>query len=117
MLRGAVNHKDFLIIHINMRSLLKNFEKLEEMINDLHVSPDIIAISETKLKNNVPFNSFLTAYDFMHQNSKTNAGGVALFVKSIYLFNVVDSFNLNAEKCEDTWIEQCSTKNKSCVIG
>ena len=50
-------------------SLVKNFGKLEEIINDLDLSPDIIAISETKLKDTITVNSSLTGYDFEHKNS------------------------------------------------
>ena len=35
------------ILHANMRSLVKNFYKLEELIVELKKTPDIIAITET----------------------------------------------------------------------
>ena len=43
------NCKDFFILHLNMHSLNKNFEKLEELLTQFNEMSDIIAISETKL--------------------------------------------------------------------
>ena len=40
------NCKDFFILHLNMQNLNKNFEKLEELLNQFNEMPDIIAISE-----------------------------------------------------------------------
>ena len=37
-------------MHVNTRSLTKNVEKLEEFIEQLEKLPEIIAFSETKLK-------------------------------------------------------------------
>jgi len=37
------------IIHLNTRSLSKNISKIYELLTDIVTTPDIIAISETKL--------------------------------------------------------------------
>ena len=39
------------VIHFNVRSIIKNKRKIEELLYDLNKSPDIIAISETKLND------------------------------------------------------------------
>jgi len=78
------NQKDFIILQINARSLIKNFNKLEELLISLVSAPDIIAISETKLKDNIPFPYELKNYNFVHVNSPTNAGGVGICIKTLY---------------------------------
>ena len=40
---------NFFILHVNIRSLNKNIDKLEELLLELGKLPDIIALSETKL--------------------------------------------------------------------
>ena len=47
----------FTILQINSRSLIKNFDKIENLLITLKPNPDIhvIAISETKLKININF--------------------------------------------------------------
>ena len=40
---------DFFLLHLNIRSLNKNLDKLEDLLTQLGKLPDIIAITETKL--------------------------------------------------------------------
>jgi len=56
------SNKNFFLLHINICSLNKNLEKLEELMLELGKFPDIKAISETKL-NSIFFNQ-LTGYNF-----------------------------------------------------
>ena len=79
--------------------------------------PDLIAISETKLKTKVPITFTLSGYDFVHVDSDTHAGGVGLFIRSVYSFNTINTFNLNIVGCEDLWIELLLSKNKKCIVG
>ena len=39
------------MLHVNIKSLMKNMSKLEELILGMSISPDLIAISETWLTN------------------------------------------------------------------
>ena len=82
------NNNDFFILHINIRSLNKNTEKLEELLNHLDTMPDIIALYETKLNNQ--FCNHLLGYQFVQANSNTNAGGVGMFIKNNINFSVVN---------------------------
>jgi len=55
MLETSINLKSccknaLSIVHVNIRSLPKNLPPLEAFIYQLNHSPDIIAISETKLR-------------------------------------------------------------------
>ena len=70
------------MMHINIRSFPKNIDKLTTYIAQLAVKPDIIAITETKL-NDTHFNINLniTGYSFMHKNSLSKEGGIALYLK------------------------------------
>ena len=44
------------ILHVNIRSLIKKFDILYQLINNLPVQPDLIAITETKLNKNSHLN-------------------------------------------------------------
>ena len=77
--------------------------------------PKIIAVSETKLNNS--FCNHLDGYKFVQANSDTNAGGVGIFVKNTIDFSVVNDYKLDANVCENIWIEINLTNNKKCVIG
>ena len=54
-----LNNNDFFLIHINIPSLNKNFEKLEQLLENLGKLLDLIAISETEL--NSEFDSYFQA--------------------------------------------------------
>ena len=40
-----------------------------------------------------------------------------MFIKSSYLFNKTNKFNLNVNACEDIWIEITLSNNKKVIIG
>ena len=83
------------VLHVNVRSLIKNMSKLEELILGMSKSPDLIAISETLLTNSKTVNVNLPDYNFFCENSikgkessKYAAGGVGMFEKNRYLYYI-----------------------------
>ena len=44
-----ISTKGFFIMHLNIRSLQKNFDSLAYYLSELERPPDVIAISETKI--------------------------------------------------------------------
>ena len=64
------------ILHVNIRSLHKNLGTLKhELIHSLDYHPDVICLPETKLKDALLTNAFLTHKPLIHANSVTNAVG------------------------------------------
>ena len=70
------------ICHCNTRSLSKNFDTLGEILNSLDSKPDILGITETKLNQFSISNLDLNNYNLFRTNSKTNAGGTALYISN-----------------------------------
>ena len=70
----------FSLLCVNIRSLNANFDKLNELLTH-YILPDIIAISETKLKLLQVYNAKLSGYHFYHKGTTTRWGGVGLFIK------------------------------------
>ena len=60
------NCKDFYILHLNMRSLNKDFEKLEELLTQFNKIPDIIAISKTKLSTTMTKHLFVMVFEIAY---------------------------------------------------
>ena len=73
-------------MHVNIRSLHKNIDLLYEFIQSLQFNPQIICITETRIKNQPQINVSTPNYGFAHLNSKSNVGGVAMHIhkNSIY---------------------------------
>ena len=68
---------------MNIRILNANFDKLNELLTNYDILPDIIAMSETKLKIKLSqvHNAKLSRYHFYHKGTTTSWGGVGLFIK------------------------------------
>ena len=64
-------------------------------------TPDIKAISETKLKANFSF--LLEVYNFIQKDSKSNAGGVGIFITENIANSIGHTFDLNEKGCEEIW--------------
>ena len=69
---------DLLIVHVNIRSLTKNFDDLSHFLSQFSVPPDVICITETRLKNASFVNIFIPGYEFVFADSFSSAGGVGV---------------------------------------
>ena len=107
----------FSLLRIIIRSINANFEKLEELLINFQLSPDTIALSETKLKLNQHYRESLHEYNFFHKGTTTNYGGVGLFDKDHLSISTNKEFELNCTGCEELWVEMPIDENKKCVIG
>ena len=76
---------------MNIRSLNANFDKLNELLTNYDILPDIIAISETKLKLLQVYNAKLSGYHFYHKGTTTRWGGVGFLLRSLYQFQFARS--------------------------
>ena len=102
---------------MNIRSLNANFDKLNELLTNYDILPDIIAISETKLKLLQVYNAKLSGYHFYHKGTTTRWGGVGLFIKESLSISICEEFDLNIPNCEDMWIQLDLGNNKKCIVG
>ena len=79
--------------------------------------PDVIALSETKLKENEVCNHFIHGYNFVHKGTPTSWGGVRLFVKKHINFSICSDFNFDIPECENLWIKLNLSDSKKCIVG
>ena len=86
---------------MNIRSLNANFDKLNELLTNYNVFPDIIAMSEIKLKLSQVYNAKLSRYHFYHKGKTSSWGGVGLFIKESLSISICKEFDLNIPNCED----------------
>ena len=107
-----------ILLYVNIRSLNKNFDELHCFLTSLSHPPDIVCASETRLKGEPLSNITTTDYNFAQIDSVTNAGGVAIYISSKYMFELVQSYNMNLNGCEDLWLEvTVPTNQTSFIIG
>ena len=88
----------FSVLHLNIRTLGKNFESSKDLYNLLSFKFNIVCFSETWSKDKkVNENSLyqLEGYNLLHQNRKhKNGGRTALFGKDSYSFKKRDDLSI-----------------------
>ena len=103
---NIINKKrKFSLLCMNIGSLNANFDKLNELLINYDILPDIIPISETKLKLSQVYNAKLSGYHFYHKGTTTRWGGVGLLIKESLSISICKEFDLNIPNCEDMWIQ------------
>ena len=90
-------------INENNNFIIKEMaKKINVQINFLS---DIIAISELNIKNTCIDNVSLNNYNIIHNNSSTNAGGVAMYLKKDVNVCIKENINFNITDCKNLWVE------------
>ena len=117
------SQNDISLLHANMRSLPKHYCSLKDFIqNSLDVNPDIICITETKLKRNFDLSTIQLPnyHKFIHTDSKTKAGGSGIYINESLKRITRNDLEINMHgECEATFVEiQVTNVNqKNLIIG
>ena len=115
-LLNSKDNDEVLVVHINARSLLKNVDNIQEFLDTLDKLPDIICISETKIKNQTetsPKSIFdfdeiqLDGYHpFIYNNTAAHFGGTGIYVHENFSFQARRDLDINIPgECEASFIE------------
>ena len=103
--------------HINIRSLVKNFTRLENHLYD--EKPDFLSVSETWLNNNFDDKLInISNYEFVNNNrDNKRGGGVGVYVKSKFNF-VKLNLDVHVNAFEHIWILFENTRKSTySIIG
>ena len=100
-----------------VRSLDKNKHELDDFFQMTKVNPTFIAISGTTLKPNFIVNINIPGFNFVHNPSQTNSGGVGLYTNSKLTYQLRNDLNLQNVGCESLFIETPTSSGKPCIIG
>ena len=111
------NKVQFSILHINIRSLQKNFDTFEEFLSSIKEFPfSLIALTETWLHNNSPSLFTINNYKLCHidrQNGK--GGGVAFYIHNDLQYKIRHDIHL--EGIENLFLEILDHKHKNKIVG
>ena len=101
------SHKDFSLLHMNIRNLSCHFDDLHSLLVNLNVKFDVVGVSETwdSIKNPLSTNVNISGYGFFSTKSKSQNGGVGLYARTG--LGPVPRPNLNAstDHYETVWVE------------
>lgn len=104
------------IMHINVRSLRKNFTNLEALILSLEALPAVLCLTETWLTDTDESKAFLiSGYDqFIVKNRDTKGGGVMIQIRSD--FSLIEELSHNFEEAVFSLIEKNGMKMKILTV-
>ena len=109
------NNYSLKLMHLNIRSLPKNYDALCNLLQSLKFFPDLFCLTETRIKDRPLFNISLPGYSFVHVNSKTAAGGVAVYISNRLNYKFYEK-QFRLHKAESIWLN-ISGCHQNCIVG
>lgn len=89
------------IIHINIRSLHKNFDSLKSFLICLPKTPDIIALTETWLQEHTKHLYSIEGYDSYHLvRTNREHGGISIFTKCELKADIITQYSFINDNIE-----------------
>ena len=109
--------KGFSIFSCNIRSLPKNSCLLNDILLTVKESHSLITISETRLSDDDVNNISIPGYEFISKASKTNAGGVAMYIKDTLKFIKRPDLEITLDGVETCFIELPRVKLNNVIVA
>ena len=118
---SCCDNKSFSILHLNIRSFKKNFDKLVNFLATLSFNFKVICVTETwcSSEHNNSDLYKLTNYSSIHQtrSSGKTGGGLAIFVHNSLTYSIRKDLSTNNEDIESLCIEIINTKSKNILVN
>ena len=118
---GQTINKQISFIHFNARNIKVNFDKIENLINDINIKFDIIAISETWLEPGDSQDALLRldGYTMSHmERENRKGGGVAIYVSNSLDYRVINCMSVRINGVmECVTVELCINKRKNIIVN
>ena len=92
-------------IHINIRSQQKKFDSLQEFMCLLPKIPEVICLTESRIKKDSLVNIELPDFKLFRNDSVTRTGGVAVYVADTFNAEIILSLYLDITGCENIWLK------------
>ena len=97
------NNRSLFLLHVNIRLLQKNFDKLFEILNDFSPKPDVIRLSESRIKTAPLVNIDIPGYELVFSSPRKNSGGVGVYISTHLNFHNLQLNSIGFEHCKDIW--------------
>ena len=106
------------ILHMNIRSMNKNFEKLKIFLDKAQCERAIIGITETWFSGSPHSMYSLSGYNMItNSRQKKRGGGVALYIPTHFEYEVKNDLTVMTDSLETLFIEICVIGDKNIVVG
>ncbi len=106
-------------LHLNIQSSPAKFDRLTSLLNNIQnkgLTLDFILLCETFLKDEIANHFNIPGYTMVHKSRQSRGGGVAIYVKQEYDFEVREDLSLFEQgEFESIIIEVCKDKKKALI--
>ena len=111
-----VDKSSFSMLHLNIRSLQKNFDSLLNLLVTLKFEFEVICITETWCSDN---SMKLPEYKSIHQVRRAGkgGGGIAVCLHEALIFNIRHDLTADNANIEGLWVEIINKKSKNILIN
>ena len=107
--------QNLFLLHLNIRSLQKNYDKLGDFLDQLPTRPHLICRSETKIKYQPLLDISLPNYNFIHAALPTNAGRVGLYISDSLNYEILGTNSIHTSGCESIFIKLPKLTSKHLI--
>ncbi|XP_065679652.1 uncharacterized protein LOC136094047 [Hydra vulgaris] len=113
---------NFMAIHINIRSINKNFDKLKHFLTDCNYSFSMICLTETwcsdeSIQKNSNFQ--IPYYKLLSSERKADkrGGGIATYIRNDQAIKARKDLSISDSSCEVLTIEITNSKTKNILVS
>ena len=115
-----IQNDDFSVLHLNIRSLQKNFDSFRMFVNECKTTFDVICLSETWRETEVSNNTLYALPNYtiieLPRDSGKRGGGLLMYLSNNHSYSIRKKFITSNKNFESLFIEVVS-KNKNIVVG
>ena len=119
-LKITSKNKSLSLFRINACSLSKNFDDLQHLLSCTNKNFDIIAITETRITENVSITNNLSIknYSIEFTPTESSAGGTLLYIANHLSYKPHQDLNIyKKNELESTFIEIMNPKKSNIIVG
>ncbi len=111
-------HNLFSLIHLNMRSLTRNYANLTNLLANVDTKFSVIGITESWLQN-VEHNRSIEGYHFVHNHRQNRIGeGVGIYLVSNMQYRSRDDISFKDSLIiESLFTEICRPEGENIIVG
>ena len=113
--------ESFSVLHLNIRSMNKNFEAFQDFYKSLNTKFSIICLTETWANDSdINHNSLfqLEGYIPVHQIRKSRqGGGIVIFIRDSLLYKLRNDLSINCEDIESLSIEILNSQTRNIIFN
>ncbi|XP_048586388.1 uncharacterized protein LOC125568354 [Nematostella vectensis] len=113
-----LSDKSLSLLHCNIRSISKNFDKLQDMLSTLNHPFKLIALSETwhsDCREHIA-NCSLPGFTYISKPTKFSVGGVGLFIADSFNFILREDLSISNDQQESLWVEIQNNKGSKNIL-